>query len=73
MAQRYYRYNNICIYFYFDMASKQKVVSQLYDSLTPGGYFFIGYSESLHGISKSFKLVHYPKVMVYQKEGTPLT
>ena len=55
---------------YFDMASKQKVVSQLYDALTPGGYFFIGYSESLHGISKSFKLVHYPKVMVYQKEGT---
>lgn len=58
------------ILIYFDMASKQKVVSQLYDSLSPFGYFFIGYSESLHGISKSFKLVHYPKVMVYQKETT---
>lgn len=53
---------------YFDMASKQKVVSQIYDCMSPGGYLFIGYSESLHGISKSFKLVHYPKVMVYQKE-----
>lgn len=53
---------------YFDMASKQKVVKQLYDSLNPNAFLFIGYSESLHGISKDFKLVHYPKVMVYQKE-----
>jgi len=53
---------------YFDMASKQRVVKQLYSSLNPNAFLFIGYSESLHGISKEFKLVHYPKVMVYQKE-----
>ncbi len=53
---------------YFDLPSKQQVVSYLYNALNVGGYLFIGYSESLHGISKSFKLVHLPKAMAYQKE-----
>lgn len=53
---------------YFDIPSKQQVVSYIYDSLTKGGYLFIGYSESLHGISKAFKLVHLPKAMAYKKE-----
>lgn len=53
---------------YFDIPSKQQVVSHLYNSLNKGGYLFIGYSESLHGISKAFKLVHLPKAMAYQKE-----
>jgi chemotaxis protein methyltransferase CheR len=53
---------------YFDTASKQQVVSYIYDALNKGGYFFIGYSESLHGLSKAFKLVHLSKAMVYKKE-----
>lgn len=53
---------------YFDIPSKQQVVSYLYNSLNKGGYLFIGYSESLHGVSKAFKLVHFPKAMAYQKE-----
>jgi chemotaxis protein methyltransferase CheR len=53
---------------YFDIPSKQQVVSYLYDSLNKGGYLFIGYSESLHGISKAFKLIHLPKAMAYKKE-----
>lgn len=53
---------------YFDIPSKQQVVSYLYDSLNKGGYLFIGYSESLHGISKAFKLVHLSKSMAYKKE-----
>jgi chemotaxis protein methyltransferase CheR len=53
---------------YFDIPAKQKVVSYLYDALNPGGYLFIGYSESLHGISKAFKLVHLPKAIAYKKE-----
>lgn len=52
---------------YFDMHSKQQAVSQLYNALNPGGYLFIGYSESLHGVSKDFKLVHLPKAMAYKK------
>lgn len=53
---------------YFDIPSKQKVVSDLHSVLNKNGYLFIGYSESLHGISKAFKLVHLPKAMAYQKD-----
>jgi chemotaxis protein methyltransferase CheR len=53
---------------YFDMKSKIQVVSDLYDSLNPGGFLFIGYAESLHGISSAFKLVNFPKTVAYKKE-----
>lgn len=53
---------------YFDIPSKQQVISYLYDALNIGGYLIIGYSESLHGISKAFKLIHLPKAMAYKKE-----
>ncbi len=53
---------------YFDVKAKQKVVSHLYNSLNRGGYLFIGYSESLHGVSKAFKLIHLSKAMAYFKE-----
>ena len=53
---------------YFDTKSKVQVVSNLYDSLNKGGYLFIGYAESLHGISSAFKLVNFPKTVAYRKE-----
>ncbi len=53
---------------YFDTQAKQQVVANLYDALNKGGYLFIGYSESLHGVSKAFKLVHFPKTIAYKKE-----
>jgi len=53
---------------YFDTSSKIKVISNLYNSLNRGGYLFIGYSETLQNISKSFKLVSYPKTIGYKKE-----
>lgn len=53
---------------YFDQASKIKVVSNLYNSLNKGGYLFIGYSETLHGISRAFKLVSFPNTVGYKKE-----
>ncbi len=53
---------------YFDQTSKIKVINHLYNSLLKGGYLFIGYSETLHGISKSFKLISFPKTIGYQKE-----
>lgn len=53
---------------YFDQASKIKVISNLYNSLNKGGYLFIGYSETLHGISKAFKLLSYPNTVGYKKE-----
>jgi len=53
---------------YFDAKSKIQVVSDLYDALNPGGYLFIGYAESLHGISSAFKLINLPKTVAYKKE-----
>lgn len=53
---------------YFDIKSKMKVVSSLYNSLNKGGYFFIGYAETLHMISKAFSVVSYPKTIGYKKE-----
>lgn len=53
---------------YFDLKSKIKVVTNLYDSLNKNGYLFIGYSETLHGVSKAFKLKSYPKTIGYKKE-----
>ena len=41
---------NVIIYFDEDM--KKRVVSSFYDNLLPGGYLFIGHSESLHNISR---------------------
>lgn len=53
---------------YFDDTAKKRFVSQLYDNLNPGGYLFIGHSESLHNISRAFKLVHFPGALGYKKE-----
>ncbi|HQT92344.1 MAG TPA: protein-glutamate O-methyltransferase CheR [Candidatus Kryptobacter bacterium] len=53
---------------YFDFNSKQAVVSSIYNSLNRGGYFFVGYSETLYGLSQAFKPVHYDKAIAYRKE-----
>jgi chemotaxis protein methyltransferase CheR len=53
---------------YFDHKSKVQVVSSLYDAMTRGGFLFIGYAETLHGISSAFKLLNFPKTVAYQKE-----
>ena len=53
---------------YFDTKSKKQVVNALYDSLNPGGFLLLGYSESLYGVSQAFKPVHFSKTIAYQKE-----
>ena len=52
---------------YFDMQSKRKAVARLYDSLKPGGYLFIGKSESLHDITRAFKPVIFDNTLVYKR------
>lgn len=37
---------------YFDAPSKTRVIHRLLDHLQPGGYLFLGHSESLHGFSR---------------------
>lgn len=50
---------------YFDAASKRRAIQHFFTSLLPGGYFFLGHSESLFGISDQFHLVHFPGATAY--------
>jgi chemotaxis protein methyltransferase CheR len=52
---------------YFDLASKRTVIRQIFQNLLPHGYFFLGHSESLYGVSDQFKLVHLPSATAYMK------
>lgn len=54
---------------YFDDEMKKQVIESFYDNLLPKGYLFIGHSESLHNISRSFKPEYYPGAIVYLKEA----
>ena len=42
---------------YFDTPTKQKVLKKVYDALLPGGYLFIGRTETLDRGMVPFKLV----------------
>lgn len=42
---------------YFDSITKQKVVDSLCRALKPGGYFFVGMSESLQGLNHNLTMV----------------
>jgi len=42
---------------YFDTPTRQKVVSNLLTALKPGGYFFVGMSENLHGLDHGLSVV----------------
>jgi len=53
---------------YFDDEMKKNVIGAFYDNLLPGGYLFIGHSESLHNISRVFRPKHYPGAIIYRKE-----
>ena len=52
---------------YFDMRSRRKVIDNLYDRLTPGGFLMLGHSESLLNVSTAFELVHLSEDLVYRK------
>ncbi|MDA8090862.1 MAG: hypothetical protein M0Z61_11690 [Nitrospiraceae bacterium] len=52
---------------YFDVKSKRKAVSNLYDSLNPGGFLIIGKSEGLHDITRAFKPVIINNTLIYQR------
>ena len=63
---------------YFDGKSKTRTIQHFYNALLTNGYFFLGHSESLYGISEKFHLVHFPGATAYwkppetiSKAGTP--
>jgi chemotaxis protein methyltransferase CheR len=52
---------------YFDGKSKGRTIQHFFNALLPNGYFFLGHSESLYGISEKFRLVHFPNATAYWK------
>jgi chemotaxis protein methyltransferase CheR len=52
---------------YFDNDSRKQVVSNFYDILNPGGYIYLGHSESMTRISSAFKIRRKGGYIVYQK------
>ena len=50
---------------YFDVPTKNDIIDKFYSVMLPGGYFFIGHSESLSSCTHKFK---YIKPSIYQKE-----
>jgi chemotaxis protein methyltransferase CheR len=60
---------------YFDSASKTRVIQHFYNNITPGGYLFLGISESLYQLNDQFRLVHFPGTFGYWKAppGAPKT
>jgi chemotaxis protein methyltransferase CheR len=52
---------------YFDTASRRRVIEMFYERLVPGGFLFLGHSESLLNVSTAFELVHLRDDLVYRK------
>lgn len=52
---------------YFRLESTRRVVDNFYESLNPGGYLFIGHSETLTSISDRFEPVEVGGVFLYRK------
>jgi chemotaxis protein methyltransferase CheR len=49
---------------YFDSETKERLVNKLYKQLRPGGFLFIGHSETLNGLNTPFE---YVKTAVYKR------
>ncbi|MDZ4167965.1 MAG: CheR family methyltransferase [Coriobacteriia bacterium] len=52
---------------YFRLESTRRVVSNFFESLNPGGYLFIGHSETLTSISDDFEPLEIGGVFLYRK------
>ena len=48
---------------YFDVNTKREVVARIVERLRPGGYLFVGHSESLNGLSDAVKPIR-PSIYV---------
>jgi len=58
---------NVIIYFDEDM--KKRVMRGFVDRLAPGGYLFIGHSETLHNLTDAFEAIRHPGAIVYKKKA----
>ncbi|SOC20502.1 chemotaxis protein methyltransferase CheR [Rhodobacter sp. JA431] len=52
---------------YFDDQSRRLAIETIYDALVPGGFLFLGHSESISRTSALFALRRFPEAIVYQR------
>ncbi len=52
---------------YFDDAAKKAVFTHIYDSLRPGGFLVLGFSESLQNLTRLFTPVKVGRSLVYKR------
>lgn len=52
---------------YFGQRARIQVIDNLHRRLKPGGYLFLGHSESLLNVTTAFELVHLTEDLVYRK------
>jgi chemotaxis protein methyltransferase CheR len=53
---------------YFDQDIQKRVVANIFQAVRPGGYFFIGHSESLIGLFEGFKPANFNKGVIYVRQ-----
>jgi chemotaxis protein methyltransferase CheR len=58
-------FRNVVMYFTPEVA--QAIVARIARSLAPGGYLFLGYAETLRGVSQDFHLIHTHDTFYYQR------
>ncbi len=55
---------------YFDTPTTQGVLTQFHNALAPGGYLFLGYSESLFRLFEGFELTEVAGAFLYRRPET---
>lgn len=53
---------------YFDTAAQMEVLDNIFESLAPNGYLFLGHSESIIGMDSRFDFLHDSNVCFYKKK-----
>jgi chemotaxis protein methyltransferase CheR len=57
---------------YFDTPTTQQVLTQFQNALAPGGYLFLGYSESLFRLFEGFELTEVAGAFLYRRPEAPV-
>jgi chemotaxis protein methyltransferase CheR len=57
---------------YFDTPTTQQVLTQFHNALAPGGYLFLGYSESLFRLFEGFELTEVAGAFLYRRPEAPV-